>query len=91
VVKALDCREARTRNGNFWAALIDVRLPDGDGVELGRELLASRSVNRVTFMSGRVTGADRARAAGVGEVLDKLEDVPAFIDGLDDFWLDRAG
>jgi DNA-binding response OmpR family regulator len=91
VVKALDCREARTRNGNFWAALIDVRLPDGDGVELGRELLASRSVRRVTFMSGRVTGADRARAAGVGEVLDKLEDVPAFIDGLDDFWLDRAG
>jgi DNA-binding response OmpR family regulator len=48
------------------AALLDIRLPDADGVELAREFLARDAPPVVAIVSGSATPADRQRAADAG-------------------------
>lgn len=57
------------------AALVDVELPDGDGVTLARELAALPWRPRVvlTSINGEITTVDEARAAGARAFVSKAE------------------
>ncbi|MCR4512400.1 response regulator transcription factor [Aeromicrobium sp. 50.2.37] len=54
-------------------ALVDVRLPDGDGLDLAAELLAARPELRVVVLTAypRADLVERARAVGVAALLAK--------------------
>jgi DNA-binding NarL/FixJ family response regulator len=57
------------------AVLVDVELPDGDGVTLARELAALRWRPRVvlTSIDGDITTTDEARNAGARAFVHKTE------------------
>ncbi|PYQ27947.1 MAG: hypothetical protein DMF56_17535 [Acidobacteria bacterium] len=63
-------------------ALIDVRLPDIDGVEVGRQLRALDADMKIVFASGHADEAlVRASCAGA-MFLQKPFEIPAFIDAI---------
>jgi CheY-like chemotaxis protein len=57
------------------AALVDVELPDGDGLTLARQLAALPWHPRVvlTSIDGEITTADEARQAGARAFVQKAE------------------
>ncbi len=63
---ATSCREARERAGaGFDVALVDLRLPDGEGTELARELKERVPESEVVMLTGFATletAADAVRA-----------------------------
>ncbi len=65
--------------GRPHAALLDVHLPDGDGLDLARALLAGDPPPLVIVISGSATEQDRLRAiaAGVQHFLAKPSDPQA--------------
>ena len=71
---------ARLREGGLDAALIDVRLPDGDGLDLVRELNNGTARRRIptlvltAYLDHRV--AARAMDAGAHGALSKVVSVP---------------
>ncbi len=52
VTVAPSCLLARSSVGPFDVGLFDIILPDGDGVDVARELLAAGRVRRALFYSG---------------------------------------
>jgi two-component system, NarL family, response regulator DevR len=86
-VEAGSLAEARTRlrEGGLDAALIDVRLPDGDGLDLVRELNnggAERIPTLVltAYLDHRV--AARAMDAGAQGALSKVVSVPETVEAI---------
>ncbi len=73
VVPVLNCKCAREQVRRFHHALIDKSLPDGDGIDLGAELLRAGRVESVTFMTAHPTAGDVYRSYGVGPVIDKAD------------------
>src|SRR3712207_2287429 len=76
---------ARLREGGLDAALIDVRLPDGDGLDLVRELnddAAGRIPTLVLTAYLDHTVAARAMDAGAQGVLSKVVSVPETVEAL---------
>ena len=76
---------ARLREGGLDAALIDVRLPDGDGLDLVRELYdgaAGRIPTLVLTAYLDHTVAARAMDAGAQGVLSKVVSVPETVEAL---------
>jgi DNA-binding response OmpR family regulator len=71
VTIARSCSAARTLNRLFDFAILDLDLPDGNGVDLARELIASSRVPSVVFFSGSRDTALLARARRVGRVVMK--------------------
>jgi DNA-binding response OmpR family regulator len=67
VMNAATCSEARALAGREPCAVLlsDVRLPDGSGLDLMRELKDSRGVRGVA-MSGYTDEADQAAALAAG-------------------------
>jgi CheY-like chemotaxis protein len=71
---------ARLRQGGLDAALIDVRLPDGDGLDLVRELNDGAARSRIptlvltAYLDHKV--AARAMDAGAQGALSKVVSVP---------------
>src|SRR5215813_9517451 len=65
--------EERLRRGNYDVVLLDVALPDGDGVELLERLRASGNDVVVIMMSGHgtVEAAVRATKLGACDFLEK--------------------
>jgi DNA-binding NtrC family response regulator len=65
--------EERLRKGNYDIVLLDVSLPDGDGVELLSKLRAAGNDVAVIMMSGHATidGAVRATRLGALDFLEK--------------------
>ena len=82
VAIARSCAAARALAQRFDFAIFDLDLPDGNGVDLARELIAGGRVPSVVFFTGSSDTALLARArrigtvfiksAGVGEILALL-------------------
>jgi len=68
---ARSCSAARALAQHFAFAILDLDLPDGNGVDLARELIASSRVPSVVFFSGSRDAALLARARRVGTVVMK--------------------
>lgn len=67
------CTAARTLAQIFDFAVLDLDLPDGNGVELARELMASGKVPSVLFFTGCSDITLLARARRIGKVVMKVE------------------
>jgi two-component system response regulator RegA len=65
------CGAARALAQEFDFAILDLDLPDGNGVDLARELLTNGRVPTVVFFSGSSDAALLARARRVGTVIVK--------------------
>jgi CheY-like chemotaxis protein len=77
---SLEEARARLREGGLDAALIDVRLPDGDGLDLVRELNDDAAASRIPALVLTAyldhTAATRAMDAGAKGALSKVVSVP---------------
>ena len=74
------CATASALRGPFSVGIFDIDLPDGDGVELARELLGRGVVARVVFYTG-CTNAERLwRARGFGAVFKKPGSLASVVD-----------
>jgi PAS domain S-box-containing protein len=85
-VGGADAAKAALRARDFDLVLLDVRMPEGGGVEVFRTILAEhpRLVPRTVFMSGELT-SDMAELVGQGHggVLSKPFDLEVLLDALD--------
>jgi two-component system response regulator RegA len=71
VAIARSCAAARALAQSFDFAILDLDLPDGNGVDLAHELLAGSRVPGVAFFTGTRDAALLARARRVGTVIEK--------------------
>ena len=67
------CAAARTLTQTFDFAVLDVDLPDGNGVDLARDLMTAGKVPSVLFFTGSCDNALLARARRIGTVVMKAE------------------
>jgi DNA-binding response OmpR family regulator len=73
---AADCDEARRAPGTFSLGIFDIDLPDGDGVDLAKELSIHGAVRRVVFFSGTAEASQQAVARKVGPLVEKSRGFP---------------
>ncbi|HEY4104694.1 MAG TPA: response regulator [Polyangiaceae bacterium] len=71
VAIARSCAAARSLTQRFDYAVLDLDLPDGNGVDLARDLLAKDRVPSVAFFTGSSDPALVARARRIGNVVMK--------------------
>lgn len=71
VVRVGSVQRARRVEGPFEAAVLDVDLPDGSGIDLARTLLDSELVQSAIFFTATRDAEARAAALRVGPVVDK--------------------
>jgi two-component system, response regulator RegA len=71
VAVARSCAAARALAQRFDVAVLDLDLPDGNGVDLASELISVGRVPSVVFFSGSSDAALLARARRVGTVVMK--------------------
>ena len=67
------CTAARTLAQSFDFAVLDLDLPDGNGVDLARDLMAEGKVPSVLFFTGSCDNGMLARARRMGTVVMKAE------------------
>ena len=67
------CTAARTLVQTFDFAVLDLDLPDGNGVDLARDLMADGKVPSVLFFTGSGDNSMLARARRLGAVVMKTE------------------
>lgn len=65
-------------------AVVDIDLPDIDGVTVAVELVRRFRVSRVVFFTATADGESRARARLLGPVIDKSEGIEALLAALRD-------
>ncbi|HEY1534798.1 MAG TPA: response regulator [Polyangiaceae bacterium] len=71
VAIARSCTAARTLAQTFDFAVLDLDLPDGNGVDLARDLMASNKVPSVLFFTSSCDASLLARARRIGPVIMK--------------------
>jgi ActR/RegA family two-component response regulator len=71
VAVARSCAAARTLPQTFDFAVLDLDLPDGNGVDLARDLMQSRKVPSVLFFTSSCDLSLLARARRIGPVVMK--------------------
>ncbi len=71
VVQCHSVRAASDLQGFFDHAILDIDLPDGNGVDLAEQLLGRNSVGSVAFFTASRDRDVLARASGLGLVVDK--------------------
>jgi ActR/RegA family two-component response regulator len=71
VAVARSCTAARSLAQTFDMAILDLDLPDGNGVDLARQLLDSAKVPGVMFFTGSTDVAMLARARRLGPLVMK--------------------
>jgi ActR/RegA family two-component response regulator len=71
VAIARSCTAARTLPQTFDFAVLDLDLPDGNGVDLARDLMDSRKVPSVLFFTSSCDLSLLARARRIGPVIMK--------------------
>jgi ActR/RegA family two-component response regulator len=69
---ARSCSAARALTQRFDFAVLDLDLPDGNGVDLARELIAKGRVPSVLFFTGSSDATLLERARRVGTVVMKV-------------------
>lgn len=75
--------ESATELRSFSVAVIDVRLPDGSGIDLAERLSDWGRVELVVFLAGStLTLAERARAIGLGLVITRNSSREALLDAV---------
>ena len=74
------CGAAALLNGPFALGIFDIDLPDGDGVELARELLDRGVVQRAVFYTGCANATQLWRAGSLGTVFRKSASLSALMD-----------
>jgi response regulator NasT len=81
VIQAESVRQTRAREAEADLVLLDVRLPDGDGLAAAREILASRPARPLLLMTAFATPdlATEARRAGVRACIDKPFDLDRLV------------
>jgi two-component system response regulator PilR (NtrC family) len=77
VIEAGNVRETLEHEGEADLLLLDVRLPDGDGLEIAREILSRRPERPLLLMTAFATPelAAEALRAGVRRCIDKPFDM----------------
>lgn len=81
--------EARHVEGWFDAAIVDLELPDGNGIDVASDLRTNGRVDQIIFFTACRDPALLAKAAEIGRVVDKAAGVAMVLDGLE-LWLLRA-
>jgi DNA-binding response OmpR family regulator len=81
--------EARHVEGWFDAAIVDLELPDGSGIDVASDLRTSGRVDQIIFFTACHDSGLLAKAAEIGRVVDKAAGVAMLIAGLE-LWLVRA-
>ena len=73
VIECSSCQEARAISVSPDMAILDYRLPDGNGLEIAEMLRAKSPTIPMVLLTARGTevSKEQARAAGVREYLDK--------------------
>lgn len=81
MLEAASVRETLEREGEADLVLLDVRLPDGDGLSAAREILSRRPCRPLLLMTAFATPelAADARRAGVRHFIDKPFDVEEIV------------
>lgn len=72
-------RETAQLADAFAVAIIDINLPDGNGLDAFEELRAGRKVHAAVFFSASKDAADLSRARRLGKFVSKSEGVPAAV------------
>lgn len=72
-------QEMREVGGTYEVAIVDVNLPDGNGIDLYDELRAAHRVGSGIFFTATENEQDRARAAKFGTLISKSEGVQAAV------------
>jgi DNA-binding response OmpR family regulator len=75
VVRELTATGAMRHQCTFERAVLDIDLPDGNGVVLAEELLSLRRVKSVMFFTATTEAKTLFRAAELGPVVGKAEGV----------------
>jgi DNA-binding response OmpR family regulator len=66
------CAEAHARLGDAWtAALVDVELPDGSGLEVIKAARRAGNAAPILCMSGNVSYRDEAQRSGATQFVEK--------------------
>jgi DNA-binding response OmpR family regulator len=71
VASARSCAAARALRQRFEVAILDLDLPDGNGVSLARELIERDRIATILFFTGSTDQALLARARRLGTVIMK--------------------
>lgn len=82
VVVARSCKEAEAADGGFDAGVFDIDLPDGNGLDLARLLLATGAVAMATFHSGESSVEIRLEASELGSFCSKSQGIHALCSAL---------
>jgi two-component system KDP operon response regulator KdpE len=72
-------KEVREVAGTYDIAIVDVNLPDGNGIDLYDELRAAHRVGSGIFFTATENELDKARAAQFGTLISKSEGVQAAV------------
>ena len=84
--QAVACRvagtvaEVRESQGRFKVAIVDVNLPDGNGLDVYDELRLGSRVDRGIFFTATDNERDKARASSVGKLIPKSRGIDAAVD-----------
>jgi DNA-binding response OmpR family regulator len=81
VTTANNVSEARSLTAYFDFGVIDITLPDGDGIAVAGELMCHGALGSVVFFTEAGEDA-RARAMGIGPVVSKSDGVRALTETL---------
>jgi CheY-like chemotaxis protein len=76
---AASVAEAKAQAGPFECAVLDIDLPDGDGISLARDLLSAGSVPVVVFYSGSADPNVPLAASELGSFVSKGDGLDALL------------
>jgi DNA-binding response OmpR family regulator len=72
VVRVGSVERALQAQGPFDGAVVDIELPDGNGIDLAAELLDSKRVRTVVFYTATRDPALKVAALKLGPIVDKM-------------------
>ena len=90
VERAGSARRALEAEGEFDCVVLDIDLPDGNGVDVARELIDRGNTKLVVFFSATRDPEARQSALHLGPFVDKTESVDSLFDLVDDEIRNRA-
>jgi CheY-like chemotaxis protein len=67
------CDAARALREHFDCAVMDIDLPDGNGVDLSAELIAHGTASNAVFFTGSSNPSLLLRARGFGQIVRKAD------------------